>query len=80
MLYVSDEVDPDSATAILRYVHDRPVLTVADSGYEGDAILIFVLDQDRVRFDVALSLAEASDLRVSARLLSVARRVEEGSR
>jgi hypothetical protein len=80
MLYVSDEVDPDSATAILRSVHDRPVLTVTDSGYEGEAILTFVLDQDRVRFDVALSLAEASDLRVSARLLSVARRVEEGSR
>lgn len=80
MLYVSDEVDPDSAAAILGSVRERPVLTVTDSGLEGEAILTFVLDQDRVRFDVALPLAEASELRVSARLLSVARRVEEGGR
>jgi hypothetical protein len=80
MLYVSDEVDPDAAVELLRSARARPVLTVTDSRYVTEAIIAFVLDQDRVRFDVALSLAEGSDLRVSARLLSVARRVEESGR
>ncbi len=77
MLYVSDKTDPDSAAAYLRSVRGQPVLTVTDSAYTGNAVLTFVIDQDRVRFDVSLPLAESSDLRVSARLLSVARRVEE---
>ncbi|MDX9740402.1 MAG: YfiR family protein [Gammaproteobacteria bacterium] len=80
MLYVTEAVDPEAASALLGSVRARSVLTITDSVYAGTAIITFVLDQDRVRFDVSLPLAEASDLRVSARLLSVARHIEEADR
>jgi len=55
----------------------HPLLTVTDS--EGaiaqGAMINFVADAERVRFDVALPSAERGQLRISARLLAVARRV-----
>jgi hypothetical protein len=53
-----------------------PVLTVTESN-DGEAtgMINFVVVDNKVRFDVAPHVAEASDLRVSARMLGVARRV-----
>jgi hypothetical protein len=58
----------------------RPVLTVTDSedAFALGAVINFVIVGDKVRFDVALREAEAANLKVSARLLSVARKVVGG--
>ena len=53
-----------------------PVLTVTESD-DGQAMgmINFVVVDNKVRFDIAPHVAEASELRVSARMLGVARRV-----
>lgn len=57
----------------------RPVLVVSESeSATGRGSMInFVVADNRVRFDVALAGAEAGHLKISARLLSVARRVTD---
>jgi hypothetical protein len=65
----------------------RRILTGLGSGVlaigEGDAFLrdggmiAFVLENRRVRFDINLSAADAAGLKLSSRLLSVARSVEK---
>lgn len=77
ILYIADDTDPETAAGLFDSTRGRPVLIVTDKTYAGDGVITFVLERDRVRFDVSLPRAEASGLRVSARLLSVARRVEE---
>jgi hypothetical protein len=64
------------ATA-LAAVKDRPILTVTESepGAEPGSIVNFVVVDDKVKFDVSLPAAERSSLKVSARLLGVARQV-----
>jgi hypothetical protein len=59
-------------------VKDRPVLTVteSDQGLASGAIVNFVVVDNKVRFDVSLHAAERSKLKISARLLGVARQVE----
>lgn len=64
--------------AALRGVAGRPVLTVADAGgglAEG-AVLNFLMVQGKVRFEASLRAAERAGLKLSARLLAVAERVE----
>lgn len=53
------------------------VLTIseADDGPAPGSMINFVVADDKVRFDVVLYRAERAGLRISARLLSVARRV-----
>jgi len=61
---------------VLAAVKERPVLTVTEA--EGDAagaVVNFVIVDDKVKFDVSLPAAERSGLKVSARLLGVARQV-----
>lgn len=59
----------------------RPTLTVteAEDGEDPGSVINFVLVADKVRFDVALPPAEAGGLKISARLLAVARRVVAGA-
>jgi hypothetical protein len=56
---------------------DKPVLTVteSDSGLATGAMVNFVVVDDKVRFDVSFAAAERSKLKISARLLGVARQV-----
>jgi hypothetical protein len=65
---------------ILEGVAGLPVLVVTetDDARSGGAIN-FVLVQNRVRFDIAPASAESRKLRISARLLGVARNVVNGS-
>jgi hypothetical protein len=62
----------------LRAVRDRPVLTVteSDQGLANSAMVNFVIIDNKVRFDVSLVAAERGKLKISARLLGVARQVE----
>ena len=64
---------------LLAAVRERPVLTVTETDpAEAGGMINFVVVDDKVRFDVALPAAEQSGLRISARLLAVARRVVMG--
>jgi hypothetical protein len=68
-------------TEILAATKGRPTVTVSE--IEGvdhpGSIINFVLVEDKVRFDVAMPPAEAASLRISSRLLGVARRVVQGA-
>ncbi|HJV68669.1 YfiR family protein [Ideonella sp.] len=66
--------------AALAAVKDRPILTVTESDMpaEAGAVVNFVIVDDKVKFDVSLAAAERSSLKVSARLLGVARQVAGG--
>jgi hypothetical protein len=58
----------------------RAILTVteADGALAQGSMINFVLDERRVRFEVALDTAEKGGLRLSSRLLAVARDVRVG--
>jgi hypothetical protein len=54
-----------------------PLLVVTDAaqGLPAGSMINFISEDDRVRFDVALAPAERGGLKISARLLAVARKV-----
>ena len=62
---------------ILAALKGRPVLAVTESsgGTAPGSMINFVVVDDKVRFDVSPQAAEASQLKISARLLGVARAV-----
>lgn len=68
----------ENARDILAPLKGQPVLTVTESeqAFVQGSMVNFVVVDDKVRFDVALPPAEQANLKISARLLSVARRVE----
>jgi hypothetical protein len=71
--------DGERETQLLSAVRDLPVLTVSDTlnfARRGGGIE-FVREKNRLRFDVNLQGAEQGGIRVSARLLRVARAVHE---
>ena len=56
------------------------VVTQQDGALQAGSVLNFIADGARVRFDASLASAEMRDLKLSARLLAVARHVEGRSR
>jgi len=71
--------DGDRETRLLAAVRDLPVLTVSDTtdfARRGGGIE-FVRENNRLRFDVNVPGAERAGIKVSSRLLKVARRVHE---
>jgi hypothetical protein len=72
--------DIDKASAAIAGLSGRPVLIVGDSPKfldRGGAIL-FVVEQNRVRFDIDLRATTRARLTVSSKLLRIARNVREG--
>ena len=63
--------------AILHAAQQQATLTVTESerGLEGGSVINFVVADQRVGFEVSLEAAERSGLKVSSRMLNVARRV-----
>lgn len=78
VLFVGRKVN-DEADVILASVRDEPVLTVTElpDPVPPGGVINFVVVNNRVRFDIALSSAERRKLKISARLLEVARNVVE---
>lgn len=68
------------ATALSGDIKIEPVLTVTDSdeGLDSGSIINFVLVDNHIRFEVSTANADRCDLKISARLLSVAQRIETG--
>ncbi len=63
---------------LLDSVQSQPVLTVTEWGgaINAGSVINFVPVDDRIRFEVSTASAERSGLKISARLLGVAQRVE----
>ena len=71
----------EQGAALLAAVRDLPVLTVGEGSQfvkHGGAIG-FVLENNRVRFDIGLRAVQRSGLKASSKLLRVARTVEGGA-
>lgn len=77
IVYAGAEADGDG---VLRVVAGRPVLTVGDAeGYaDRGGCVEFSLADERIRFDVNQRVAEAVGLKISSKVLSLARRVVRG--
>jgi hypothetical protein len=76
VLFLGREAGP-RVKSWLAAVAAQPVLVVTETeeAFEAGAAIGFVMVDQRVRFDVALRQAEARELKISSRLLGVARRV-----
>lgn len=72
--------DPAFLKQALAPLHDLPMLTVGESKdfLPLGGMINFVLEQDRVRFEINLTAAERHHLKLSSKLLSVARIVDTG--
>jgi hypothetical protein len=79
ILYVGRSEGARAAESIAQ-VKGHPVLVVTDSeaAFEQGGTINFVLDGGKVRFDVAPPSSEQGNLRISSRLLAVARKVVTG--
>jgi hypothetical protein len=71
--------DTRRVTAAIEASKGRPALTITETidGLKLGSVINFVVVANKVRFDVALPSAEASRLKISSRLLAVARTVVE---
>lgn len=80
ILFVGRGVDRAQAFDLLARTHGQPVLTVteADSGWLAGSVINFVIDNDKVRFQISATAAEGNGLRLGSQLLAVAREVRRG--
>lgn len=64
---------------LLHQIRGLPILTIGDTpGFaERGGIINFVLEDDRVRFDIDVQAAKQADLTISSRLLALARIVPD---
>ena len=66
--------------AIVAASRGQPLLTVSETDDDASSgVINFVVLEDRVRFDIALPQAELARLKISSRLLALARRVLPGA-
>ena len=75
ILYVGDTSTADAA-AWVGAVRGRNTLTVGEGKLIDGVVIAFVRDQNRVRFDVNRAAAAKQELKISSRLLGLARRVD----
>jgi hypothetical protein len=74
--------DSESLKQTLDAIGDLPVLTVGESDdfLKLGGMINFVLEEDRVRFEINLRASESHRLKLSSKLLAVARVVKSGGR
>lgn len=72
--------DRSAAQELLAQARGQPVLTVSDRDdvYGMGSVINFVVANERLRFEVSLKAAASAGLRISARMLSAAYRVQQG--
>lgn len=77
ILFVGAEEAP-RLPEVLASMAERPVLVVTETpgALEAGSMINCAVEEDRIRFDVALPRAEDAGLRISARLLAMARRLQ----
>lgn len=74
-------LDKGALHEVMSASRNQPLLTVSDSeeAYAMGSIINFVVAEDRLRFEVALKPAATARIRISARMLSAAYRVQGAS-
>jgi hypothetical protein len=74
-------MDKVALADVMNASRNQPLLTVSDSeeAHAHGSIINFVVANDRLRFEVALKPAATARLRISARMLSAAYRVNPGA-
>lgn len=77
VLYVSRS-ERERLPQILASLHNAPVLTVGDTPafLDQGGMINFILEGSKVRFDVNLEAAEPAGLKISSRLLALAKHVK----
>jgi len=80
VLYISRS-EREHLPQILAAVKDSPVLTVADTdgAAERGAIINFVLEGSKVRFEINTDSADRAKLKISSKLLQLAKRIVTSS-
>jgi hypothetical protein len=80
LLFVSPAPRPQVGN-VLRRVRGAPVLTVSDGGNftQCGGVLRLLVEENKIRFEVNLAAAERQQLKMSAKLLKLARLYEEPS-
>ena len=73
ILFVSRSVPPDQQAAVIEKLREDPVLVVGETpGYaEHGATTNFIIDGDRIRFEINIENARRAQLRMDAKLLSL---------
>jgi hypothetical protein len=76
VLFIGSGEDPRIAS-VLAAIHTPGTLTIGESDAAGDGgvMIDFKLEGGKIRFDINLDAAERADLKISSRLLSLARSV-----
>ena len=76
LLYVCSS-EKESLKDIIKTVKDRPVLTVADTAgfLKAGGIINFVMDEQKVRFEISTVAAKRSKLKIRSQLLRLAKKV-----
>lgn len=74
-------MDKAALQEVMAAARSLPLLTVSDTEevYAMGSIINFVVTGDRLRFEVALKPAAAARLRIGARMLSAAYKVQQGA-
>lgn len=77
ILYIGSRAGP-KIKDWLQSASSQPMLIVSDASHElsAESAIKFVLDNNRLRFDVSVPAAERSGIKITAPLLTVARRLE----
>jgi hypothetical protein len=80
ILYIATRFS-DQGAPLVDAVRDLPVLTVGEGSQfvEQGGAIGFLLENNRVRFDISLSAIQRSGLKASSKLLRVARTVKGGA-
>ncbi len=78
IMFLDGSLERAALGAMLAAAHGHPVLTVSDAGEAAapGCMIHFVVADDKLRFDVALRSVAPSRLRISARMLAVAHKVQ----
>ena len=73
-------VGREASAQLARLAPTKGILVVSDSerGLDQGAVVNFVRDEGRVRFEVAVDAAERRELKISSRMLAVASSVRPG--
>lgn len=78
ILYIGSRAGP-RVKEWFESANTQPMLIVSDASHElsSASAIKFVLDDNRLRFDVSVPVAERSGIKITAPLLTVARRLEQ---
>ena len=70
------------APSLLTRIQGNPILTVGDTEHfvQDGGMIGFLLEENKIRFEINLEAAEHAKLRLSSRLLALAKRVLGGQR